>query len=308
MASVVEERPLQLVKGHLHDESNVAKTESPTRGLPSDPMDIYRNAPLTCKGLTPLHLISSLRHPHLQTIKMLIDKCPVALQISDHRGFMPLHYCAFNTRSLEVLSMLVRAYPNAAFESTKKGKLPFQLAAYNRYTMIMDVILDVNPAAIDTIDYNGNTPLHDAAKSLNAEGVRKLLAYKPALNRMRNFHECMAIHKAFYYIEKENKRLHNRQLETVKALLQVNPEIAALPDENNMLPLHLAVYNRCSYEVVEYVYNIYPSAVLVKDRYECIPIQYVTDDADVRRLLMKTSKPLARAGITDSFSRFTMLS
>lgn len=48
---------------------------------------------------------------------------------------------------------------------------------------------------------------------------------------------------------------------------------------------------------------VYPSATLVKDNTGRLPVHYV-NDLDVKRLLMKASAPLSRAGITDSFSRF----
>lgn len=127
--------------------------------------------------------------------------------------------------------MLVKLYPDACFEPTKKGKLPFQLAAYNKYTVIMDVILEANPNAIDTMDYNGNTPLHDACKSLNYEGCRKLLSMKKELNRTRNFNNVLPVHNCFFGIHKDNKRLQYKQLETIKVLMLVNPEIATYPDE-----------------------------------------------------------------------------
>eukprot|EP01039_Chlorochromonas_danica_P002667 gene2667-2912_t len=310
MNKLVEERPVQLIKGHLHDENQLDNYNNNNNNNNnhdgSGEVDIFGQVPSVTKGLCPLHLIASLRHPHLSSINKMISTCPKALAIADHRGYMPLHYCAYNTRSLEACHLILQSYPQAAFESNSKGKLPFQLSAWNKYTLIMDILLDVNPAAIDTIDYHGNTPLHDASKALNYEGVKKLLAIKPALNRVRNFNESLPIHKCFHYIEKGFKRLHFRQMETVKAILQVNPEVAALQDENNMLPLHLAVFFKAAAEVVDYIYNIYPSGALVKDRYGNFPVQYVTDDEEVKKLLMKTAKPLARVGITDSFSRFTL--
>jgi hypothetical protein len=48
---------------------------------------------------------------------------------------------------------------------------------------------------------------------------------------------------------------------------------------------------------------VYPSATLVKDNTGRLPVHYV-NDAEVRKLLMKASAPLARVGITDSFARF----
>jgi hypothetical protein len=123
----------------------------------------------------------------------------------------------------------------------------------------------------------------------------------------------------------------------VNALLRMNPETASLPDLNDSLPLHLAVYFNSSLEVVQAVYNgtynycsyhaciladystlrspsspfahahalftVYPSATLVKDNTGRLPVHYV-NDTEVRKLLMRASAPLARAGITDSFSRF----
>ena len=47
--------------------------------------------------------------------------------------------------------------------------------------------MKVNPEAISGIDYNGNTPLHDAAKTFNYEAIQKLLLIKMDLGRVRNF-------------------------------------------------------------------------------------------------------------------------
>ena len=69
------------------------------------------------------------------------------------------------------------------------------------------------------------------------------------------------------------------------------------------MPLHLAVYYNSSYEVIKEIYEIYPSAALVKDGHGKIPINYVKQ-ADIKRLLLKSSAPLVKAGLTDSFSRF----
>jgi hypothetical protein len=161
--------------------------------------------------------------------------------------------------------------------------------------------------------------------------VERLFQLKYDLGRIRNFKEQLPIHKAFAYIPAGSSRLHSRHLQTVNALLRMNPETASLPDLNNCLPLHLAVYYNASLEVVQAVYNgkfggsrcyycrdcaadvvspacqrpsaVYPSATLVKDNTGRLPVHYV-NDPEVRKLLMKASAPLARAGITDSFARF----
>eukprot|EP01031_Cornospumella_fuschlensis_P027481 gene27481-33186_t len=296
LAAVVKERPLHLLKGHLHDPNDLYG-----QGEASLDRDNLQQV----MGLTPLHLLASLQHPNMQNCQLLVEKAPEAVRVSDHRGFMPLHYCAYNTRSLEVCSLLVKLYPDACFEPTKKGKLPFQLAAYNKYTMIMDIILEANPNAIDTMDYNGNTPLHDACKSLNYEGCRKLLSMKKELNRTRNFNNVLPIHNCFFSIHKDNKRLQYKQLETIKVLMVVNPEIATYPDEDGRLPLHLACLTRAHFEIVEFLYSIYPSGALVRDREGNMPVQYVSNMEDVKKMLLGVSKPLQKTGMTSSFVRFT---
>jgi ankyrin repeat protein len=334
MEKILTERPVQLIKGHLHfDEKPPGEIdETPFTAL--KPRDLFSktNIPNDYKGLLPLHLSCSLRHCRVENIRRMVAANPVAVQCPDHRGWLPIHWCAYNNRHVDVLQLLIKSYSDGCYEANKKGKLPFQLAAFNRYTFMMDILYQENPDAIDSMDYNGNTPLHDAAKALNHEGVKKLLSYKPDLNRVRNFKEDLAIHKVFSFLPNEDshhstleqmelhdvefgngdltkskapRRLHHRQLETIKALLSVNPEIAALPDRHDSLPLHLAIFHNSPYEVIEYIYNIYPSAALIKDNEGKLPIQYVTN-ASVKKLLMKSSPPLIKAGLTDTFSRFIM--
>jgi ankyrin repeat protein len=339
MQAMMIERPVQLVKGHLHFDAATAANEEDTLSRRQAQV-VDETIPRDYKGLLPLHLICSLRHPRIENVKKMIEMNPTALKCPDHRGWLPIHWCAYNNRHIEIMQLLIRAYSDGCYESNKKGKLPFQLAAYNRYTFMLDILYQENPEAINGMDYNGNTPLHDAAKSLNHEGVKKILSYNPELNRVRNFKEELPIHKVFSFIptdgdanpgiestleqaekhengiggerqtnsikgNKAPRRLFHRQLETVKALLSVGPEVAALPDRYDCLPLHLAVFHNAPYEVIEYIYNIYPSAALMKDSDGKLPIHYVSN-AQVKKLLMKSSPPLVKAGLTDTFSRFIM--
>mmetsp|Transcript_60391 Transcript_60391/g.118842 ORF Transcript_60391/g.118842 Transcript_60391/m.118842 type:complete len:404 (+) Transcript_60391:47-1258(+) len=285
--AVIKVRPFNAIKGHLH-AGNIGEQE------PND--QSYR-------GLLPLHLAVSVQHPHINNVRTLIKTNESVLELPDHRGWLPLHWCAYNCRDAAVLRLLIKSNEDAVYTVNKRGKLPFQLSAYNRFTDIMDILYKKNPEAVEGLDYNGNTPLHDAVKCFNPEGVEKLFTLKYDLGRIRNFKEQLPIHKAFAYIPAGSTRLHARHLQTVNALLRMNPETASLPDVNDSLPLHLAVYYNSSLEVVQAVYNVFPSATLVKDNTGRLPVHYV-NDTEVRKLLMKASAPLARAGITDSFARF----
>lgn len=307
MQAMVEERPVQLVKGHLHceptqiiDALDAAETNKINNKRHSEEIIEYQ-------GLLPLHIICSLRHPNLQNVQLLIKKDPRAMHLPDHRGNLPIHWAAMNNRHAEVMTQLITDYPQGAYEANSKGQLPLLMASYNRYTMMMELLLQENPEAIESIDYHGNNALHHATKAMNYEGIRKLLSISPELNRTRNFQEDLPIHILLAtFIPKGQARLQTRQLESLKAILHVNPEVAALPDRNDCLPLHLATFNHASYEVVEFLYQIYPSAALVKDNQGKLAIHY-SNTAAIKNLLMKASPPLIRAGLTDNFSRFVNL-
>ena len=239
LSEMVKTRPLNATKGHLHC-GNIGEQEAGEQAY---------------KGLLPLHFAVSVQHPNINNVRTLMEINPTVLSLPDHRGWLPLHWCAYNCRDEVVLRLLMRQYEDAIYSANKRGKLPFQMSAYNRYTEIMDILYKANPEAVEGLDYNGNTPLHDAVKAFNPEGVEKLFTLKYDLGRIRNFKEQLPIHKAFAYIPAGSTRLHSRHLQTVNALLRMNPETASLPDLNESLPLHLAVFYNSSYEVIQAIYN-----------------------------------------------------
>lgn len=287
LKAILQERPYAVQKGHMPFDNSA--DEEP--GV------------LSYRGMLPLHFAVAVKHPILPNIRALINARPDVMELPDQRGWLPIHWCAYNSRSPETLRLLITKFPDGVYIANKKGKLPFQLSAYNRSTDIMEQLYQQNPEAVEGLDYNGNTPLHDAAKSFNTEGLVKLFNYKYDFARIRNFREQLPMHKAFSFIPADSSRLHSRHLETINTLLRMNPETASLPDMNDSLPLHLAVYHNSSYEVVEALYNVFPSATLVKDNTGRLPVHYCSD-LRIKRLLMKTSNPLSKAGMTDSFSRF----
>jgi len=86
-------------------------------------------------------------------------------------------------------------------------------------------------------------------------------------------------------------------------MLDENPEAVSHRDTAGNLPLHLAITNDASIEVIEAVYNVYPTAALLPDNQGNLPVHFATDPA-VQRLLFGTSAQLKNVGVTSSFSRF----
>ena len=258
---------------------------------------------ITDMGLLPIHFLCSLRHCRLANVKRLVDTNSNSVRQIDSRGWLPIHWCAKNSSSHDVLQYLIEVYPRSVFQTTKKGHLPFQIAQMNKDTDIMDIILEHNSDAMDAIDKKGNSSLHDAVKHCNPYGIKKLLKYNPDLGVSKNFKGQVPLHKAFYYINKDSTRLKWRQLESVNLLLESDAQTAAIQDDNGSLPLHLAAYYNTSYECLETLFNVYPSGALVKDGDGRIPVQY-SDDPQAQKLLLGTSKHLSAVGMTNSFAQF----
>lgn len=154
MNEIIQARPVNAMKGHLHC-SNVGEHQADDHA--------YR-------GLMPLHFAVSAQHPNILNIRALIEANHHALASPDHRGWLPLHWCAYNSRDAQVVRLIIKSNEDAVYQVNKRGKLPFQMAAYNRFTEVMDILHKRNPEAVEGMDYNGNTPLHDAVKCFNPEG------------------------------------------------------------------------------------------------------------------------------------------
>ena len=54
--------------------------------------------------------------------------------------------------------------------------------------------------------------------------------------------------------------------------MQSCPESITYTDENGRLPLHLAILYDSSFDIIEYIYNTYPSGAIIQDREHHTPL------------------------------------
>ena len=81
-------------------------------------------------------------------------------------------------------------------------------------------------------------------------------------------------------------------------------ETASVKDNFGHLPLHLACYYNSPIESIEAIYNIYPSAALIRHGEGKLPINYA-QSAEIQQLLLRSSPPLLKVGIQGSFAAYT---
>jgi len=293
--SIARDRPVNAK--NTHEAGNMKLTIEQQAGVENIP----------CPGLLPFHFICSLKHPRLNNVKTILSLYPDAVKISDEKkGWLPLHFAAYNCMSEDVIRFLLDIHQPAIYSQTYKGQLPFLLSMNNKRSEIMDELLEPNPDAIDSCDRKGNTVMHYATRLCNPDAAKKVIHLNPEIATIKNFNDEMPIHKAFAHIRNDNKRQRWKQLELLRIILDENPETVSQTDKEGNLPLHLAVGFNAFYEVCEAIYNVYPTAALLADGDGNLPVYYCDKKNEkLQKLLFSSSKPLQKLGLTSSFAQFT---
>lgn len=281
-------RPVVASKDHMHgNQLVVAQVQDYGKGLgldgrgtsPSNGNGTKTNSYLDLEdhvdGLLPLHFMVSNTGCKLSSLKVLLRCFPDAIKTTDRRGWLPLHWAAYNCCSEEVVDYLIEHFPQGAFCATIKGQLPFTLTTHNHNFGVVMRIFDANPDGIHAIDNAGNNALHDACTFWNTEAVQRLFSLASELNGERNFRGQYPIHRIFSLIYPHESAKIYKQLQTLQTLLTQDLGCSAYVDKNGCLPLHLAIKFDSSYVIIEYLYHAYPSAALCVDKNNHTPLDYL---------------------------------
>lgn len=255
-------------------------------------------------GHLPIHFLVSQRRPKLANILTLLASNKATVRVADGSGWLPLHWCANNCADVDVARVLVDEYPQALSHINKRGQLPFQLAARNRNIDMLRYLYHMHPDALMTIDYQGNSALHEASIHFNPGAVAALINIKPDMALMKNFQDQLPLHCLFRIVPND-RRIRLRQIETLRVLLEHHPMTATFKDRDGCLPLHLAVMHRANAALVQLLRDVYPSAVLLPDDSQMLPVHY-TDDTEIQQLLLASSTPLQKVGIRSNFAKLAV--
>jgi Ankyrin repeats (3 copies) len=108
----------------------------------------------------PIHSASA-RQPPRDVVSALLKAYPDGAKCVDDQGMYALHYACGNQAHRDVIRMVLVAYPEAASMQDPNGMLPLHyLACWGPSEVgIVDVVLTANRRAILARDSDGNTPL-----------------------------------------------------------------------------------------------------------------------------------------------------
>jgi len=242
-----------------------------------------------------------IAHPDL--VQFLVDTYPDgARKLTENSKDLPLHMACRCNASLDIIQMLIGAYPDALTKRNKEGLLPLENAVSQRLELVKfmveqnaglihgsrifaDAALSANievtrylfglhPEKARSIDGNGNTKLHFAARSdyFRHDKVKFLYDLYPEAIAMANNEGDTPFHVVCTQ--------DNICLEAVQFLIARNPDAVKTKNLEGRLPLHLACEraeeDESSISLVSLLLNLYPSAAKEIDNDGCLPLHYVS--------------------------------
>lgn len=210
-----------------------------------DPDSIDGGAPIL-----PIHLAMISGAPKV-VFDALLDAHPKCVKSKDDEGRLPLHLeLDKNSPDFNIVDVLISIYPEACKVKSKQGKLAvtlygkkmLQLFRYIELKKWKDAILQVNS---------------------HPEEASTWIFRKEKNGKIR--WRLTPLHAVIIY---------NGPIELVQALVDIYPAALKKPDDEGMLPVHLAFRNGMSNDIICLLLDAYPDAVEETDSQGRVPIQH----------------------------------
>eukprot|EP00956_Cyclotella_meneghiniana_P015399 scaffold23547_cov59-Cyclotella_meneghiniana.AAC.1 len=194
---------------------------------------------------------------------------------------LPLHCACYHRGNLDVIKFLHGLYPQSIRIANAEDDLPLHCACHNGDVNLIKFLHSIYPESIRmTNEYYRDLPFHRACQFNNRLKVIEYLhqLYPEAVNMSVDGN--LPIHLMFY-----DGEMNHSKMKTLKFLLIHDPDGALKPDEEGCLPLHLACdsysgfMDRIVKEMVEYLFDIHPEALLERNRDGKLPIDFARERA-----------------------------
>ena len=232
-------------------------------------------------GYTLLHIGTSNK-ANVEIIRILIEAYPDAVKEKDEYRYFPLHLAAEANASIEVINLLIEAYPDAVTAKGAEDNIPIHLAAYGASIEVVIALLKAYPDGVKKREDDKKIiPLHIAAESKASVEVLNLLIKKyPYGVIIEDEGGNIPLHYA----------IRSRNIDKIIALLKAYPEGIKKTCSEKMLPLHIAIEYQSPLEIINLLLESYPEALKKKDNLGCLPIHIAIENyssLDVINALLK---------------------
>ena len=201
----------------------------------------------------------------LEIVQLLYNALPVALQLRDDNGELPIHHLCCNkdldeTNSLDILQFMLEIDPTLPRETNNRGSLPIHLAVMNISTAFCKILINAYPESLRMYT-GGRLPIRLACahgkRDDTADTIQYMLELDPELINEEDSDGYLPIHCADY-----------GNTNAIELLLKFDPDAASKEanDGTRWLPLHFACRYSPNLSSIQVLYDAYPEAILARDR------------------------------------------
>ncbi|KAM6578727.1 hypothetical protein CsatB_030564 [Cannabis sativa] len=149
--------------------------------------------------------------------------------IKARNGFDAFHIAA-KQGDLDVLTVLMEAYPELAMTVDISNTTALHTAATQGHTEIVNLLLETGSSLATIARSNGKTALHSAARNGHLDVVKELLRAEPGLATRTDKKGQTALHMA----------VKGQKLEVVEELVKADPLSVNIVDNKGNTALHIA--------------------------------------------------------------------
>eukprot|EP00956_Cyclotella_meneghiniana_P009567 scaffold13204_cov66-Cyclotella_meneghiniana.AAC.6 len=234
----------------------------------------------------PLHSLCGNRmatDASIEILKILLNTYPEGTAQAwsyRSRSVLPIHE-AVSTKSLEFCKLLINANPELIrIQDGQHARLPIHYASSSGYFDVVKHLYELYPDSIRTMDRSGRYPFHYACNNPNPMVLKYIHELYPGAIDLMTNSGYLAIHEAVYPRTNisTNKCIKTKNIEF---LISHDPDCLSKTtnDYYRFLPLHLACNpfgeKTPQLDEVEFLFNLYPEAILESDGRRNLPIDVV---------------------------------
>lgn len=229
----------------------------------------------------------SNNHHVTAQVKFIVD-LNLCLSPLSSPGY-PIHsFC--NSRNLDestkldILRILIRAYPESLHRESRASYLPIHSAAQCQSANFCQLLIEAYPESIRIGTAYGQTSLYLACREGNYDAVQYLYKMYPQAINIRSDTGVYPLHGALY------GSAGMKQMRVVSFLLNEEPSCASRTTTDGELPLHIACNGRrnaIGSDVVGLLFDTYPEAIQSRDRVGKSPLDIAKESShDEGRLFL----------------------
>jgi hypothetical protein len=213
--------------------------------IEADPMSIQSIDGQTFKA-TPAHYTAAAADSEetVSFMSLMAEACPRIAFTKGHDGWLPLHYAAKYSNSVEMLELLLQLNPSASSTATSSGDFPIHVLS-RRTDMrddlkvaMMKCLLEADPHSATALNGKGDTILHLLCATVCSCGddvVRLCLKVAPQLASLKDQYDRLPLNVFTNCDHNDDK-----SAAIMKLILEAYKEGAVMTQVGGFLPLHCA--------------------------------------------------------------------